>query len=104
MNLKLGCIISKPVTAADADDHVFGIILLDDWSGKYREPFLDPYGEPLLPACPLISAPSNGLIDQTHIKAAARLRDRTVSPLSPSFFGEISDPISTVRPWLIPTR
>ena len=21
-------------TAADADDHIFGIVLLDDWSGK----------------------------------------------------------------------
>jgi hypothetical protein len=103
MNLKLGCIISKPVKMGDiptADDHVLGIILLDDWSGKYRGPFLDPYGGPLLLACPLISASSNGLIDQIHIKAAARLRDKTVSPLSPSSFGEISDPISTARSWL----
>jgi fumarylacetoacetase len=38
--LELGCIIGKPVqmgdipTAADADDHIFGVVLLDDWSGK----------------------------------------------------------------------
>jgi fumarylacetoacetase len=37
--LELGCIIGKPVrmgdvpTAADADDHIFGIVLLNDWSG-----------------------------------------------------------------------
>ena len=43
MNLKLRCIIVKPVkmgdisTAVDVDDYVFGIILLDDWSGKYIE-------------------------------------------------------------------
>jgi Fumarylacetoacetate (FAA) hydrolase family len=40
--LELGCIIGKPVrmgdipTAADADDHIFGIVLLDDWSGKCK--------------------------------------------------------------------
>jgi fumarylacetoacetase len=37
--LELGCIIGKPVkmddiaTAADADEHIFGVVLLDDWSG-----------------------------------------------------------------------
>jgi fumarylacetoacetase len=38
--LEMGCIIGKPVamgqiaTAADADEHIFGVVLLDDWSGN----------------------------------------------------------------------
>jgi fumarylacetoacetase len=37
--LEMGCIIGKPVkmgeiaTAAEADEHFFGVVLLDDWSG-----------------------------------------------------------------------
>ena len=40
--LELGCIIGKSakmgeiVTAAQADDHIFGVVLLNDWSGEYR--------------------------------------------------------------------
>ena len=37
--LELGCIIGKPVkmgeivTATNADEHIFGVVLLNDWSG-----------------------------------------------------------------------
>lgn len=42
--LELGCIIGKPVkmgeiaTATDADEHIFGVVLLDNWSGNAYEP------------------------------------------------------------------
>ena len=38
--LEIACIIGKPtqigesVSAADADEHIFGLVLLNDWSGK----------------------------------------------------------------------
>ena len=45
--LELACIIGKPVkmgdiaTAADADEHIFGVVLLNDWSGT--KPFFSSY-------------------------------------------------------------
>ena len=44
--LELGCIVGKPVergeiiTATNADEHCFGVVLLNDWSGKYSEHLL----------------------------------------------------------------
>ena len=41
--LELGCIIGKPlprkqrVMAANAEDHIFGYVLVNDWSGEYLE-------------------------------------------------------------------
>ena len=39
--LEIGVVIGKPVplhqrlNAKDADEHVFGLVLLNDWSGKF---------------------------------------------------------------------
>lgn len=38
--LEIGCIVGKPtqlgsnVQIQDADDHIFGLVLLNDWSGE----------------------------------------------------------------------
>lgn len=40
--LELACIVSKPtklsesVASKDADDHIFGLVLLNDWSGTFN--------------------------------------------------------------------
>lgn len=47
--LEVACIIGKPsrigesVSVADADDHIFGLVLLNDWSGRssYSSGLLD---------------------------------------------------------------
>jgi fumarylacetoacetase len=39
--LELACIVSKPtelgrtVAMSDADDHIFGFVILNDWSGMF---------------------------------------------------------------------
>lgn len=40
--LEIACIVGQPlpygssITAVDAEDHIFGLVLLNDWSGKCR--------------------------------------------------------------------
>jgi len=49
--LEVGCIVGKPSALGDsiavnnADEHIFGLVLLNDWSGKCRIPFLTPVTE-----------------------------------------------------------
>lgn len=31
-------IMGEPVSMKDADDHIFGLVLLNDWSGKFGLP------------------------------------------------------------------
>jgi fumarylacetoacetase len=44
--LEIACIVGKPsqlgagIQSQDADDHIFGFVLLNDWSGE-RSPFMD---------------------------------------------------------------
>jgi fumarylacetoacetase len=39
--LELGCVIGRPILrgevkiAKEADEHIFGVVLLNDWSGMY---------------------------------------------------------------------
>lgn len=41
VSVQMACIIGKPsklgehVQLKDADDHIFGLVLLNDWSGKH---------------------------------------------------------------------
>jgi hypothetical protein len=59
------------------------------------------FGFSCLSLCLLISVPRSGLMDDTYIKATARLRGKMASHSlpSPTSFRGTSHPISTAQPW-----